>query len=254
MIPDTARYPLAQAYAHRDCEFDPPLWRSLRNGFTHIEVDAYCLFGRIFVGHDLSQLRPGRTLETLYLDPLREQLRRPHGKIFTDDTSLWLFVDVKTEARTSYKALHKLLESYQDMVTTFTPPGVQPKAVTVIVSGNRPAYKATERTPLRYTALDGRLSDAGVCTNPHVMPIISDNWRKHFSWLGDGPIPENERQKLKTLVSMTHRHGQKLRFWNTPDANTPQRKAVWDELMALGVDLINTDDVEGLKAYLQHRS
>lgn len=254
MMPDATGYPLAQAYAHRDCEFDPPLWRSLRNGFTHIEVDAYCLFGHIFVGHDLSRLRPRRTLKTLYLDPLCQHLRPPHGKIFTDDTSLWLFVDVKTEARTSYKALHKLLESYQDMITTFTPLAAQTRALTVIVSGNRPAYKAAERMPLRYTALDGRLSDAGVCTNPHVMPIISDNWRKHFSWLGNGPIPENEREKLKTLVSMTHRHGQKLRFWNTPDANTPQRKAVWDELMALGVDLINTDDVEGLKAYLQHRS
>lgn len=254
MMPNAASYPLAQAYAHRDCEFDPPLWRSLRNGFTHIEVDAYCLFGRIFVSHDLSQLRLGRTLKTLYLDPLCQHLRRSQGKIFTDDTPLWLFVDVKTEAGTSYEALHQLLKSYQDMITTFTPVGAQTRALTFIVSGNRPAYKATKRMGLRYAALDGRLSDAGVCINSHVMPIISDDWRKHFSWLGHGPIPENERKKLKMLLSMTHQHGQKLRFWNTPDTNTPQRKAVWDELMALGVDLINTDDVEGLKAYLQHRS
>jgi hypothetical protein len=248
-MPDTASYPLAHAYAHRDCEFDPPLWRSLQNGFTHIEVDVYCLFGRILVGHDLSQLRPGRTLKMLYLDPLYQHLQRHQSGIFADNTPLWLFIDVKSEAGPSYKALHKLLESYQDMITTFTPFGVQQRALTVIVSGNRPSYEVTERMPLRYAALDGRLPDVGVHTNPYVMPIISDNWRKHFGWLGHGSMPANEQKRLEALLSVTHRHGQKLRFWNTPDTNTPQRKAIWNKLMALGVDLINTDDVEGLKEY-----
>lgn len=253
MTPD-AVHPLIRAYAHRDCEFDPPLWRSLRNGFTHIEADTYCVFGRIFIGHDPSQLRPGRTLQKLYLDPLRHHVQDHQGKVFADGTPLWLFVDVKTGAATSYRALHTLLEPYKDLLTTFTPSGVHPKAVTVIVSGNRPAYRVVARTPLRYAALDGRLPDVGVCTDPHVMPVISDDWRKHFRWRGHGPIPADERKKLETLLFETRRHGQKLRFWGTPDADTPQRKAVWDELTALGVDLINTDDVKGLKAYLHHPS
>lgn len=254
MSPHVAHiYPLAQAYAHRDCEFNPPLWRSLRNGFTHIEVDAYCLFGRIFVGHDLSQLRPRRTLQTLYLEPLRKLLQHNQGKIFVDGTPLWLFVDVKTEAKSSYRVLHKLLGSYQDIVTTFTPSATHTRHVTVIVSGNRPSYPSIERTLLRYAAFDGRRPDVGVHINAHVTPIISDNWRKHFSWMGHGPMPESDQQKLEALIATTHQHGQKLRFWDTPDAATPQRRAVWDRLLTLGVDLVNTDDVEGLQSYLSQR-
>lgn len=249
----TPSHPLAHAYAHRDCEFNPPLWRSLRHGFTHIEVDVYCLFGRIFVGHDLSQLRPGRTLQTLYLEPLRQLLRHKPGQIFTDDTPLWLFVDVKTEARSSWLLLRTLLESYHDIVTTFTPSSARTKSVTVVVSGNRPPYLVTEREPFRFAALDGRLPDAGVYTNPHVMPVVSDDWRKHFSWMGHGPMPDDERRRLKALIDITHRHSQRLRFWNTPDGDTPQRKCVWDQLTTLGIDLISTDDVEGLKNYLNQR-
>lgn len=249
----TPVHPLAHAYAHRDCEFDPPLWRSLRHGFTHIEVDVYCLLGRVFVGHDLSQLRPGRTLQTLYLEPLRQLSQHRQGRIFTDDTPLWLFVDVKTEARSSWRVLRALLESYQDIVTAFTPSAARTQPVTVVVSGNRPPYSSAEREPLRLAALDGRLPDVGVYTNPHVTPIISDDWRKHFSWLGHGPMPDDEQRRLGALIDVTRRHGQKLRFWNTPDADTPQRKRVWDQLMTLGVDLLNTDDVEGLKTYLTQR-
>ncbi|HEC61965.1 MAG TPA: hypothetical protein ENI27_06885, partial [bacterium] len=36
----------------------------------------------------------------------------------------------------------------------------------------------------------------------------------------------------------------------TPDKPSPARKAVWLELLAAGVDLINTDDLEGLQQFL----
>ncbi len=66
-------------------------------------------------------------------------------------------------------------------------------------------------------------------------------------------MPDDEQRRLQALIDITHRHSQRLRFWNTPDVNTPQRKRVWDQLMTLGIDLLSTDDVEGLKHYLTQR-
>ena len=243
---------LEHAYAHRDCEYQPPLWRSLHAGFRFIEADVYSLFGRTLVAHDLQQLRPRRTLQALYLRPLHDYLQQ-RGVLFADNP-LWLFVDVKTPAAASYAALHKLLASYRDMLTTFTPGTAHPGAVTVIISGNRVPYREAAKLPLRYAALDGRITDLGVHTDPSVMPIISDSWRKHFLWSGHGPMPDDERQKLEQMVETAHSCGQKLRFWGTPDDATPERERVWDTLLEVGVDLLNTDDLEGLKGYLErHR-
>lgn len=245
---------LEHAYAHRDCEYNLPLWRSLHAGFRFIEADVYSLFGRILVAHDLQRLRPWRTLQTLYLEPLHHYLQQNQGVLFVDKCPLWLFVDVKTPASASYAALHKLLASYHEILTTFTPGAAHLGAVKLIISGNRIPYHEAAGLPLRRAALDGRATDLGVHTDPNVMPIISDNWRKHFRWLGHGPMPDDERQKLETMVSVAHRHGQKLRFWGTPDDATSEREAVWDTLLEAGVDLLNTDDLEGLRGYLERRS
>ena len=81
------------------------------------------------------------------------------------------------------------------------------------------------------------------------MPWISDNWRSHFSWRGDGDFPANQRERLQRVVQQTHEAGRLLRFWATPDS-----PAVWDELLNAGVDLINADDLRGLQTHLRQHA
>ena len=46
-----------------------------------------------------------------------------------------------------------------------------------------------------------------------------------------------------------------MRFWATPDVAGPARDALWRELLAAGVDYLNTDDLAGLEAFLDaHRA
>lgn len=42
-----------------------------------------------------------------------------------------------------------------------------------------------------------------------------------------------------------------MRFWATPDTPGPERDAVWAELLAAGVDHLNTDDLAGLARFLR---
>ena len=70
-----------------------------------------------------------------------------------------------------------------------------------------------------------------------------------------GAFPDAERQKLRTIIGPAHARGQKVRFWATPDLAGPDRDALWAELLAAGVDYLNTDDLAGLEAFLDaHRS
>jgi hypothetical protein len=76
--------------------------------------------------------------------------------------------------------------------------------------------------------------------------LISDNWSRLFKWNGVGPMPEGEKATLVETVTKAHQQGRRVRFWATPDVS-----AVWNELLAAGVDLINTDDLAGLERLLR---
>jgi hypothetical protein len=138
-----------------------------------------------------------------------------------------------------------LLSKHADMLTNVEANKVRSGAVTTVLTGNRPKI-APGDTHVRYAGLDGRLSDLGSRVPAHVMPMISDNWTTQFHWNGNGPMPENERVKLREIVKKAHDSGRVARFWATPESET-----LWRELRAAGVDLINTDELDRLAAFLR---
>lgn len=242
--------PLAKAHAHNDYEHTRPLLDALDQGFTSVESDVWLVDGELLVAHNKEDLSPDRTLQSLYLDPLMEQVNLNHRSVYPNyehDFILW--IDIKSDGEDTYQAIHDQLQKYQKMLTKFTPSGVKPGAITVYISGNRPRT-LMESQPVRYAAYDGRMSDLGTDVSNEFMPVISDNWTKYFTWNGIGEMPAAEKEKLYSMVETTHSNGQKIRFWATPDAPSPQRVAIWNELLKAGVDFINTDDLSGLKEYL----
>ncbi len=236
--------PLTRAHAHNDYEHARPLAEALERGFCSVEADVYLVEGRLLVAHDRKEVKPERTLSSLYLDPLRERVRRNGGKVFSGGPTIVLLVDVKSEAGPTYASLHQVLANYAEMLTTFRDGRMEPRAVTVIISGNRAATEMAAQT-LRYAAVDGR--DADLRTNPPaaLVPLVSENWQKLFKWRWEGAMPETERTALHAWVARAHAQGRKVRFWNTPD-----RPAAWRVLVEAGVDVIGADDLAGLQQFL----
>lgn len=236
---------LRQAHAHNDYKHDRPLMDALSHGFTSVEADVHLRNGELLVGHDAEDLESAKTLAALYLDPLK-RLAAGKRSVFESGESLTLLIDFKTEAEGTYGALKKVLEEYRPMLTVFEEGRIQTNAVTVILSGNRPRGTLLAEKK-RYAAYDGRVSDLGkqdLATS--FMPLVSDSWLSHFKWNGEGTIPEAERIKLRALVAQAHEEKRRIRFWATPD-----KSAAWTELRDAGVDLINTDDLPGLAAFLR---
>ena len=245
----TAAVALERAHAHNDYEHDNPLYDALANGFKSVEADVWLVDGELLVAHDREDVQAGRTLQSLYLEPLRELVRHGRGSVHTGDPDTFtLLIDIKSDAAATYEELHSELRRHQQMLTRFTPSGIDEGAVTAIVSGNRPR-ELMERQRVRYAAYDGRLSDLGVTTDASFIALISDNWTRHFTWQGIGPMPEAERAKLQAIVQTAHANHQRVRFWATPET-APQREAVWTELLAAQVDYINTDHLQALRDFL----
>jgi len=242
--------PLERAHAHNDYEHDRPLHDALDHGFTSVEADVWLVDGELRVAHDLVDARPGVTLQSLYLDPLAERVAGNGGSVYRGwGGSLQLLIDIKSEASATYAAIDEVLRGYPHLMTRWTDGRTRERAVTAVISGNRPLVDmAAQRT--RFAGYDGRLADLGSGMPATLMPLVSDNWTRHFTWLGVGPMPEHERAELRRIVSTAHAHGYRVRFWATPDLPGPQRDALWTELVWAGVDHVNTDDLAGLEAFL----
>lgn len=242
---------LERAHAHNDYEHERPLFDALSHGFKSVEADIWLTDGRLVVSHErpVTAIDPGRTLTSLYLEPLGAEVARNGGSVYAGDPDYFtLLVDIKSEAEPTYRALHEELQRYRDTLTTFGPRGVRDGAVTVIVSGNRPRELMASHS-LRYAGYDGRLEDLGSAEPQTFMPLISDNWPQNFTWQGVGPMPAEERERLRAIVETAHGNGRRVRFYATPEL-PEAREAVWAELLAAKVDYVNTDHLAALEEFL----
>ena len=173
--------PLTRAHAHNDYEHTRPLFDALEHGFCSIEPDIWLVDGKLLVAHDRDKARPERTLQALYLDPLRERVHRNGGRLYPAGPPAMLLIDVKSDAEKTYTALREVLKQYADMLTIFREGSVQTNAITVIISGNR-AEKTMAAETIRYAAVDGRLEDLDSNAPSSLIPLVSDNWSKVFKW------------------------------------------------------------------------
>ena len=245
---ESGTQPLERAHAHNDYEHTRPLLDALSHGFTSVEADVWLVDGELYIGHDGPDLT--RTLESTYLRPLHRIVHSNGGAVYAGWTgSMRLLIDVKSDGSAAWPVIEDELEDYAGMMTRWNKAKERPGAVTAVISGNRdlPAMLAAK---LRFSGYDGRLSDLDSGLPSTVMPLVSDNWTRHFTWLGVGPMPEGERAKLHDIVDRAHAVGYDVRFWATPDIAGDARLAIWRELVAADVDAINTDDLAGLQEFL----
>lgn len=247
VVPAIAQTPLINAHAHNDYEHDRPLLDALDHGFCNVEADIYLIDGALLVAHDHKDVKPERTLQSLYLDPLRERVKANNGRVYPNGPVFHLLIDFKSEGAPTYEVLRKVLADYESMLTVFSQGKVEEKAVTVILSGDSPReiLKAESR---RLAAIDGRLSDLEAPIDPSLTPLISDSWAGTFKWNRDGEMPKDIRKKLKAATEKAHKGGAIVRFWAIP-----AREDFWETLLDAGVDLINADDLPRLQKFLMDR-
>jgi glycerophosphoryl diester phosphodiesterase len=229
--------PHINAHAHNDYAHDRPLFEALENGFVSVEADVHLVKGKIVVGHDNPT---SKTLEDLYLKPLDSIARINGGKIYSQkNVTLMLMIDIKTDAIETFRALQQLLSKYADSSIPASYKGFR-----VFISGNR-AIELIRNDPRHLCSIDGRPEDIGKGFTQEEMPVISENYRKVISWNGKGSPTKEELNKLTTLASKVHAENKKLRLWGIPD-----NENTWNVLLQAGVDLINTDKLKELNAFL----
>jgi Glycerophosphoryl diester phosphodiesterase family len=240
--------PLEHAHAHNDYVHTRPLLGALELGFNSIEADVFLVDGQLLVAHHRDSVDARRTLESLYLAPLRAYVQQHGGRAYAGAQPLTLLIDVKSDSEATYASLDSLLRRYADLFTIFAGDVVIQGPVVAVISGER-AIGTMRRARVRFAAVDGRLADLRQSppASRALMPLISDSWDHVTKWKGEGPAPATVRRDLERIVGVAHRQGRRIRFWGTPDNET-----VWQLLRDARVDLIGADDLDALRTFLMH--
>ena len=237
-----AQYTTLNAHSHNDYENEIPFLLAYDNHFGSIEADIWAVNGELYVAHYQADIKPERTLDGLYLKPVAEIFSQNGGRAWKNNPATFqLLIDLKTPVEPTLSILIEKLKNYPGVFD----PDVNPNAVRIVLSGNRPEPADFNKYSafIFYDGLLDRKYDVELLKK---VPLFSENLRKFTSWNGEGDIIDKEKKRIKSVIDSIHGLNNKIRFWNAPD-----NPNAWEILMKMGVDYINTDKITELSGYLK---
>ena len=231
---------VTRAHSHNDYMQVRPLDEALDNGFNSIEVDVFPVNGELLVAHNEKDIKPEKTIQSMYLDKLSARAKANHGAIYPGSkTIFWVLVDVKKNGEEAYRTFKTILDRYPEL----KPSGRKSK-VRFVISGDR-AFDLIAADNGKWAGIDGEWKDMGKKYTVEQMPWISGNWSSLFPYKGEVEFPSDHRTKMETMVRAIHAEHRLVRFWGTPDS-----ESTWQVQWKAFVDLINTDRIAGLRSWI----
>lgn len=229
-------------HSHNDYAQERPFWGAYEAGADSIEADVYLVGGDLLVAHTRKELKKENTLRRLYLEPLREVMRKNGGRARADGKPLQLMVDIKS----GKAALGRLLEiveqeGFRDCFDIVK----NPSATRLTVTGDHskaadflayPDFVFFDVPPTRQLA-DGQYKR---------VPLVSQCASAYTRWRS-GAMNEADKEKIRNAVRQAHAKGAKFRLWAYPD-----NPGAWRLAMELGLDYINTDRPADVAAFLRN--
>lgn len=221
---------------------------ALALGYRGVEADFFLVRGQLLVAHDRRDVDARRTLEGMYLRPLRDIVARC-GRVLPYGEPFLLNIEAKTKGPDSYHALMKLLARYQDMLTVVRDGVVHPGPIQVVLVGWHPPLEELAREPMRLAAVQWKLtSKTSVAPSQpaHLVRLVSLDYGKTIRWSGQGRPPARARGTLARLMRDRNQvPGRIARVYDLP-ANG----AIYRWLLDSGVDLIGAKNLDTTRSLL----
>lgn len=232
-----AKYTVANAHSHNDYNRPLPFYKAYELRYGSIEADIFLDSSgkELLVGHSKEEIKNNpRSLDSLYLSPLSEQIQQNGGRVFNDPKrSLILLIDLKTQARPTLQVLVNKLRSYPQIINCIN--------LKIVISGNRPSPADYKSYPV-YIWFDGRPTESYSNDALQKIAMISTAFPRGGL---NKPLSDADEKLARSMIEKAHQLGKPFRFWGTPD--NPE---TWKLMMEWKVDYINTDKVEELAVFL----
>ena len=175
------------------------------------------------VAHHENEIIENRTIESLYLNPIRNLL-----SLNLDKQALQLLIDIKTAPYETIDRLVLILKKYPEITSN--------PLVSIVISGSQPKIMDYPNYP-NYIKFDYqkliKITDKNILDK---VGLISLSLRKFSNWNGLSDLSFEDQEIIKGVIQKAHSYGKPFRFWATPDT-----EKAWKTFAQLGVDYINTD-------------
>lgn len=237
----TKGFSQVKIHSHNDYEQSRPFHLAYSQKVYEIEADVFEVNGELLVSHTKKDINPEKTLSRLYLDPIDSLFKLYKGKVSADGGYTFsLMIDFKTDWQPTFAALEQLLKKYPDIFDRSR----NKHAIQLVISGNRPADSTFHNYP-RWVFFDGLPNISYAKADLKRVTMISDNLARYTKWKGSGKIPAADAEKIQQVIDKAHKQNKPVRFWGAPDTENS-----WRELISLGADIINTDQLIKSKHFL----
>jgi alkaline phosphatase len=230
-----AQYPV-RLHSHNDYNNMVPFYTTYSQMMESIECDMFLVGDELLVGHDRKDLKPDRTFEKLYLDPVLDCYKANGGKAWpgSDERLQLLLEDKNRNPEPFIKALVKRLSKYPEVFD----PKVNPYAARIVLTGVEvPDEDALKDIP-EYILFDGEYGVEYSDGQLERIYMISTEFGKLAKWNGKGKLIRSDEAEVKECIEKVHSLGKPIRFWGAPDCPT-----AWNTLYRFGVDFVGTDNV-----------
>ncbi len=223
-------------HSHNDYRQKVPFYQSYSQDIDIIEIDVYLnKKNQVVVAHDIEELPTAPGIIDLYINPIVKLFRQNGGKARKDGYKpLTYLIDIKDDGDKTLKSLISILKKYPDVFN----PDVNPNAVRVVISGNKPNQSDFNKYP-DYIQFDGTTGTVYTDDQLERIAMISDSFKRYSSWNGKGIPVKEDKIKLDSLINAVHAIDKPIRFWAAPDGLT-----AWNTLFTIGADIIGTDKPE----------
>lgn len=219
-------------HSHNDYERSEPFWEAYNEHFDSIEADVYCIDGTLFVSHDKKDIKPERTFDALYLQPVLQVFGQNGGRAWAGSgQTLQLLIDIKESTEPTLGTLVALLEKHRDVFD----PDMNPYAVRVVMTGNVPAPADFGKYP-DYIFFDGNLDLEYTDAQLQRIALFSAPFYKYTLWRGSGKGSRKGWEKVSDAVEHAHALNKHIRFWGAPES-----KKVYRAFFSRGIDYMNSD-------------
>jgi hypothetical protein len=251
-------------HSHNDYDRDIPLFRALSVGCSSVEADIWLVKGDLQVAHTQRSLKPGRTLQSLFLNPIynilqQQNMQNPNVNqtstpligVFNNKPreTLVLLLDFKSDPSDSFPLVVGQLTPFREAgyLTHWDGTHVINGPLTIVASG-----LASKRIDLVEASsgtvfLDAPITDLAQPDSPYNSSnsyYASSQLAKAIS--GNVPLSgfnAEQKKRIETLVKDAQAKGLKSRFWATPAWPIGLRDRVWKQLVYRNVGMLNVDDI-----------
>lgn len=260
------------------------MFSALETGCIGVEADVWHFDGDLYVAHTHGSMQPGRTLQSMYIDPLLRLLREANSRDVAPSSSsssyssstpqglyaahpsqtVVLLVDIKADAERAWPVLLQQLEPLrrEGWLSTLRENGqINTAPITVVVTGDilritdpgmgfdGPNYGMFLDAPL--TGLEDGGGRGPYHSNNSYWASVSLKKSIGLGWFGE--LGTSRLEKVKQQIQLAHSRGLQARYWGLPSWPMEVRNGVWEALLAEGLDILNVDDLKGFSEFwLQH--